>query len=37
MVVADRLSGNCALTNNGMGRERIRRSEVMLNTASSIK
>ena len=37
MVVTDLLRGNCALINNGMGRERINRSDVMLNTASSIR
>lgn len=37
MVVADLLRGSCALINNGMGRERISRSDVMLNTASSIR
>lgn len=37
MVVADLLRGSCALISNGMGRERINRSDVMLNTASSIR
>lgn len=35
--VADLLSGSCAFINNGMGRERINRSDVMLNTASVIR
>lgn len=37
VVVADLLRGNCALINNGMGRARINKSDVMLKTASSIR
>ena len=37
MVVADLLRGSCALINNGMGRERINRSDVILNTESVIR
>ena len=37
MAVADLRRGSCALINNGMGRERINRSDVMLNTASVIR
>lgn len=37
MVVIDLFRGSCALINNGMGRERINRSDVMLNTASLIR
>ena len=33
---ADLLRGSCALIKRGMGRERINKSDVMLNTASSI-
>ena len=33
---ANLLRGSCALINRGMGRERINKSDVMLNTASSI-
>ena len=35
--MTDLLRGNCALINNGIGRERINKSDVMLNTASSIR
>ena len=37
IVTADLLSGSCALINNGMGRARINKSDVMLKTASSIR
>lgn len=36
-LFADLLRGSCALMSNGMGRERINRSDVMLNTASSMR
>ncbi len=36
-VVADLFRGSCALISNGMGRARISKSDVMLNTASSIR
>ncbi len=36
-IIADLLRGSCALSSNGMGRERINRSEVMLKTASAIR
>ena len=37
VVVADLLRGSWALINNGMGRARINKSDVMLKTASSIR
>ena len=37
MIVTDLLRGSCALINSGIGRERINRSDVMLNTASVIR
>ena len=36
-VFTDLLMGSCALINNGMGKERMKRSEVMLKTASVIR
>ena len=36
-VVTDLLSGSCALINSGIGRERISKSDVILNTASVIR
>ncbi len=36
-VVADLFRGSWALSSRGMGRARINKSDVMLNTASSIR